>query len=69
MRGDLLGQGDSSRRRRATHRDNEWGRKLMTPDLDQVWRVLGLRNKNESLAFDAAPLAATRDGVTEGHSK
>jgi hypothetical protein len=49
---------------------NEWGRKPVAPDLDQLWRDLGLRNKNGSLEFDsAAPLAAIREAITERRSR
>jgi hypothetical protein len=49
-----------------TRLHNEWGRKPVTPDLDQLWRDLGLRNAGGSLEFDdTAPLAAIRKGVTE----
>jgi hypothetical protein len=53
-----------------THLHNEWGRKPVTPDLDQLWRDLGLRNKSGSLEFDsAAPLAAIREAITERRAK
>ena len=53
-----------------THLHNEWGRKPVTPDLDQLWRDLGLRNKDGSVEFDsAAPLAAIRAAITERRSK
>jgi hypothetical protein len=53
-----------------THLHNEWGRKPVTPDLDQLWRDLGLRNKNGSVEFDsAAPLAAIREAITERRSR
>jgi len=53
-----------------THLHNEWGRKPVAPDLDQLWRDLGLRNKNGSVEFDsAAPLAAIREAITERRSK
>jgi predicted metalloprotease with PDZ domain len=49
---------------------NEWGRKPVAPDLDQLWRDLGLRNKNGSLEFDsAAPLAAIREAITQRRSR
>jgi hypothetical protein len=38
----------------------------VTPDLDRLWRDLGLRNAGGSLEFDdTAPLAAIRKGITE----
>jgi hypothetical protein len=53
-----------------TRLHNEWGRKPVTPDLDRLWRDLGLRNKGGSLEFEAAaPLAAIRDAITERRSK
>jgi hypothetical protein len=53
-----------------THLHNEWGRKPVTPDLDQLWRDLGLRNKNGSVEFDsAAPLAVIREAITERRSR
>jgi hypothetical protein len=52
-----------------TRLHNEWGRKPVTPDLDQLWRDLGLRNAGGSLEFDdSAPLAAIRKGITERHA-
>jgi len=49
-----------------TRLHNEWGRKPVTPDLDRLWRDLGLRNAGGSLEFDdTAPLAAIRKGITE----
>jgi hypothetical protein len=37
----------------------------VTPDLDQLWRDLGLRNTGGSLEFDdTAPLAAIRRAIT-----
>jgi hypothetical protein len=53
-----------------TRLHNEWGRKPVTPDLDQLWRDLGLRNKGGSLEFDnSAPLAAIREAITERRVK
>jgi hypothetical protein len=53
-----------------TRLHNEWGRKPVTPDLDQLWRDLGLRNKDGSVEFDAgAPLAAIREAITARRSK
>jgi hypothetical protein len=53
-----------------THLHNEWGRKPIAPDLDRLWRDLGLRNKDGSVEFDsAAPLAAIRAAITERRSK
>jgi len=49
-----------------TRLHNELGRKPVAPDLDQLWRDLGLRLKDGSLDFDkAAPLAAIREAITE----
>lgn len=53
-----------------TRLHNEWGQKPVTPDLDQLWRDLGLRNAGRSLEFDdTAPLAAIRKAITEPHTK
>jgi hypothetical protein len=53
-----------------TRLHNEWGRKPVTPDLDQLWRDLGLRNVGGSLEFDdAAPLAAIRQAITQRREK
>ena len=53
-----------------TRLHNEWGRKPVTPDLDQLWQDLGLRNVGDSLEFDnAAPLAAIRQAITLGSEK
>jgi hypothetical protein len=52
-----------------TRLHNEWGRKPVTPDLDRLWRDLGLRNAGGSLEFDdSAPMAAIRKGITQPHS-
>jgi hypothetical protein len=49
-----------------TRLHNEWGKKPVTPDLDQLWRDLGLRSSGGSLEFDnTAPLAAIRRAITE----
>ena len=49
-----------------TRLHNEWGQKPVTPDLNQLWRDLGLRNSGGSLEFDdTAPLAAIRRAITE----
>jgi hypothetical protein len=48
-----------------TRLHNEWGRKPVTPDLDQLWRDLGLRKSEAGLEFDnAAPLASIREAIT-----
>lgn len=53
-----------------TRLHNDWGRRPVTPDLDQLWRDLGLRNKDGSVEFDsAAPLAGIREAITERRSK
>jgi len=49
-----------------TRLHNEWGQKPVAPDLDQLWKELGLRNVGGNLEFDnAAPLAAIRQAITE----
>jgi hypothetical protein len=48
-----------------TRLHNEWGRKPVTPDLDQLWRDLGLRKSEAGLEFDnTAPLASIRETIT-----
>ena len=43
----------------------EMGDKPVTPDLDRLWRDLGLRLRGEELEFDdKAPLAAIREAIT-----
>jgi hypothetical protein len=42
-----------------------WGSKPVTPDLDALWRDLGLRVRDGSIEFDdSAPLAAIRVAIT-----
>jgi hypothetical protein len=44
---------------------NEWGSKPVTPDLDGLWRDLGLRLRDRGIDFDdSAPLAAIRMAIT-----
>jgi hypothetical protein len=53
-----------------TRLHNEWGQKPVTPDLNALWRDLGLRNTGGSLEFDdTAPLAAIREAITAPHTK
>jgi hypothetical protein len=43
----------------------EWGAKPVTPDLDTLWRDLGLRLRDGGIDFDdSAPLAAIRTAIT-----
>ncbi|HEV7879209.1 hypothetical protein [Bradyrhizobium sp.] len=45
---------------------DEWGSKPVTPDLDSLWRDLGLRLRDGGIDFDdAAPLAAIRAAITK----
>jgi len=49
-----------------TRLHEEWGRKPVAPDLDKLWRDLGLRVEDGKLAVDdAAPLAALRQAITQ----
>ena len=49
-----------------TNLHNQWGPKSAVPDLDALWRDLGLRYRNGRLDFDdTAPLAAIRRSITE----
>ena len=51
-----------------TRLHNEWGKTPVTPDLDNLWRSLGLRLQDGRLVFDdAAPLAAIRGAITAPH--
>lgn len=44
---------------------DEWGSKPVTPDLDALWRDLGLRLRDGGIDFDdSAPLAAIRVAIT-----
>jgi hypothetical protein len=53
-----------------TRLHKEWGQKPVAPDLDQLWKDLGLRNVEGNLEFDnAAPLAAIRQAITEKHGR
>ena len=53
-----------------TRLHNEWGQKPVTPDLDQLWRDLGLRNTDGSLELDnSAPLASIREAITAPRAK
>lgn len=53
-----------------THLHNAMGPKSVKPDLDGLWRDLGLRFQDGSLDFDdSAPLAAIRDAITETRFK
>ena len=43
-----------------------WGSKPVTPDLDALWRDLGLRVRDGGIEFDdAAPLAGIRMAITK----
>jgi hypothetical protein len=45
---------------------DEWGSKPVTPDLDALWRDLGLRVRDGGVEFDdTAPLAAIRMAITK----
>jgi hypothetical protein len=49
-----------------TRLHNAWGPKPLTPDLDALWRDLGLAAQGENLEVnDGAPLAAVRKSITE----
>ena len=53
-----------------TRLHREWGPKPAAPDLDDLWRKLGLRLGDGGLVFDdAAPLAAIRAAITEARTK
>jgi hypothetical protein len=47
-----------------------WGSKPVAPDLDALWRDLGIKGQGESLEFDdGAPLATIRKAITEARAK
>jgi len=49
-----------------TRLHDQWGPKAMTPDLDKLWRELGVRSAGNTIEFDdTAPLAAIRRAITE----
>ena len=53
-----------------TRLHDEWGQKPVTPDLDQLWRDLGLRKTEAGLEFDnSAPLASIREAITKQPAK
>ena len=48
---------------------DQMGPRPVSPDLESLWRDLGLRMQGESLVFDdTAPLAAIRKAITAAHS-
>jgi hypothetical protein len=53
-----------------TRLHDRWGSKPVTPDLDGLWRDLGLKVHDGGLDFeDAAPFAAVRKAITEPPSQ
>jgi hypothetical protein len=53
-----------------TRLHDQWGSKPVTPDLDALWRDLGLRAHDGGLDFDdTAPLASIRKAITAPPSK
>jgi len=53
-----------------TRLHDQWGSKPVTPDLDGLWRDLGLKVHEGGLDFDdTAPLASIRKAITEPPSK
>jgi hypothetical protein len=49
---------------------DQWGSKPVTPDLDGLWRDLGLKEHEGGLDFDdTAPLASIRKAIAEPPSK
>jgi hypothetical protein len=52
-----------------TQLHNDWGQKPVMPDLEKLWRDLGLRYQDGRLDFDdTAPLASIRKSITEPRS-
>jgi len=53
-----------------TRLHDQWGSKPVAPDLDGLWRDLGLKTHEGGLDFDdTAPLASIRKAITEPPSK
>jgi predicted metalloprotease with PDZ domain len=53
-----------------TRLHNEMGQKPMAPDLDALWRDLGVKSQGGSVEFDdTAPLAAIRASITKARFK
>jgi predicted metalloprotease with PDZ domain len=53
-----------------TRLHDQWGSQPVTPDLDALWRDLGLKLRDGGLDFDdTAPLASIRKAITEPPSK
>jgi predicted metalloprotease with PDZ domain len=53
-----------------TRLHDQWGSKPVTPDLDGLWRDLGLKVRDGGLDFDdTAPLASIRKAITAPPSK
>jgi hypothetical protein len=53
-----------------TRLHDQWGSKPVTPDLDGLWRDLGLKVHDGGLDFDdTAPFASIRKAITEPPSK
>jgi hypothetical protein len=53
-----------------TRLHDQWGSKPVAPDLDALWRDLGLKPHDGGLDFDdTAPLASIRKAITEPPSK
>jgi hypothetical protein len=49
---------------------NDWGQKPVVPDLEKLWRDLGLRYQDGRLDFDdTAPLATIRKSIAEPRSR
>lgn len=52
-----------------TRLHDEWGHTPVSPDLDALWRDLGLRMRDGNLVFDdTAPLAEIRQAITRPRS-
>jgi len=53
-----------------TQLHSEWGERPVTPDLNQLWRDLGLRKTEAGLEFDnSAPMASIREAITAPPAK
>ncbi len=49
---------------------NEWSAKPVTPDLNALWKQLGVVSDGKTVRFDdSAPLASVRKAITFGIAK
>ena len=68
---DLLATGDKATGVPVlTELYNEWSAKPVTPDLNALWKQLGVVSDGKTVRFDdSAPLASVRKAITSGIAK